>query len=132
MLTWEDGITVIFGDRVKIVMDRDRPHGWRPLVSYSNPSPRYFGKHMPYLARGMQGLAERQMHSNFPADLVQFKEACSANRKFLVTSPSPKNPGWPLLFRELKERHSNVCLSWGKPPWRLVHKGSSSLLGRSD
>lgn len=130
MLTWEDGITVIFGDRVKNVMDRDRPHGWRPLVSHSNPSPRYFGKHMPYL--GMQGLAERQMHSNFPADLVQFKETRSANRKFSVTSPPPKTSGWPLLFRELNKQHCDVCFSWGKPPWRLVHKNSGSLLGRSD
>jgi len=36
---------------------------------------------MPYLARGMKGLAGRQMHGNFPADLVQFKETRPANRK---------------------------------------------------
>lgn len=90
-----DATTLTFGERTKLLMDRDRAHGWRPLVSPSNPSTRYFGRHMPYLARGMQGLAERQMHCNFPADLVHFKETGSANRDSPVPNPSPKKLKWP-------------------------------------
>lgn len=48
------------------------------------------------------------MHSNFPADLVQFKETLSANRKLQVTSPPLRTQGGLFYLGNLK---SSIAMS---------------------